>query len=225
MRSHGVVRARGPLFAAGVLACAVLLAGCDEYVHITRDRDAHIARHATWAWRPAKEETSRRGSRPVTSRDVITRGERGETIARDNDADSEVLRGKVKAAVERDLAEKGLKEVEDPEDAELLVDFHIAVRRRNMTVERVYPGVYPGLMCGPFGCYGGWGYGPAAVGYENIRFREGTIVVDVLQNPANHLIYRAVGEKPVRRDTFSFSQDEVNGLVHHLLKDLKPSKK
>jgi hypothetical protein len=92
-------------------------------------------------------------------------------------------------------------------------------------VERVYPGAYPGLVCGPFGCYSGWGYGPAAVGYENIRFREGTIVLDAVQNPSNHLIYRAVGEKPVRRDTFSFSQDEVNGLVHHLLKDLRPSKK
>jgi Domain of unknown function (DUF4136) len=225
MLSQDLVKARGPLFAAGALACAFLLAGCDEYVHVTRDRDAHLARHATWAWRPAKEETNRRGSRPVTSRDVITRGERGETITPDNDADNEVLRGKVKAAVERNLAEKGLKQVEDPQDAELLLDFHIAVRRRNMTVERVYPGAYPGLMCGPFGCYGGWGYGPTAVGYENIRFREGTIVVDVLQSPSNHLIYRAVGEKPVRRDTFSFSQDDVNGLVHHLLKDLKPSKK
>jgi hypothetical protein len=225
MLSQSFLKARGPLFAAGALACTVLLAGCDEYVHITRDRDAHIARHATWAWRPAKEEGSRRESRPVTSRDVITRGERGETIIRDNDADSDALRGKVKAAIERNMAEKGLKQVEDPEDADLLVDFHIAVRRRNMTVERVYPGAYPGLMCGPFGCYGGWGYGPAAVGYENVRFREGTIVVDALQNPSNHLIYRAVGEKPVRRDTFSFSQDEVNGLVHQLLKDLKPSRK
>ena len=225
MLSQPFLKARGPLFAAGVLACAVLLAGCDEYVHITRDRDAHIARHATWAWRPAKEESSRRESRPVTSRDVITRGERGETFTRDNDADSDVVRGKVKAAIERNLTEKSLKQVEDPEDADLLVDFHVAVRRRNMSVERVYPGGYPGLMCGPFGCYGGWGYGPAAVGYENVRFREGTILVDVLQNPSNHLIYRAVGEKPVRRDTFSFSQDEVNGLVHQLLKDLKPSKK
>lgn len=225
MLSEAFVKARGPIFAAGALACAVLLGGCDEYVHVTRDPDAHIARHATWAWRPAKEETSRRESRPVISRDVITRGERGETITRDNDADSDVLRGKVKAAIERNLTEKGLKQVEDPQDADLLVDFHIAVRRRNMTVERVYPGGYSGLMCGPFGCYGGWGYGPAAVGFENIRFREGTIVVDVLQNPANHLIYRAVGEKPVRRDTFSFSQDEVNGLVHHLLRDLRPSKK
>jgi hypothetical protein len=153
---------------------------------------------------------------------VITRGE---TVIREDNADNDALRGKVKTAVERNLREKGLKEVSDPAEADFLVDFHIAVRRRNMTVERVYPGAYPGLVCGPFGCYSGWGYGPAAVGYENIRFREGTIVLDVVQNPANHSVYRAVGEKPVRRDTFSFSQDEVNALVHHLLKDLRPSKK
>ena len=222
MLSQRLVNARTPLFAATVLACGVLLAGCDEYVHITRDRDVRLARHATWAWRPAQEEGIRRGSRPVTSRDVITRGE---TATREDNADNEALRAKVKNAIERDMSEKGLKEVSDPESADFLVDFHIAVRRRNMTVERVYPGAYPGLVCGPFGCYSGWGYGPAAVGYENVRFREGTIVVDALQNPSNHLFYRAVGEKPVRRDTFSFSQDEVNGLVHHLLKDLKPSKK
>jgi Domain of unknown function (DUF4136) len=223
MLSQRLVKARASLFAASTLACAVLLAGCDEYVHITRDRDVHIARHATWAWRPAQEEGGRRDSRPVTSRDDLTRGETV-TRDRDNDAENDVLRGKVRAAIEHNLTEKGMREVSDGEDADFLVDFHIAVRRRNMTVERVYPGAYPGLMCGPFGCYSGWGWGPAAVGYEHIRFREGTIVLDVVQNPASHLVYRAVGEKPVRRDTFSFSQDEVNGLVHHLLKDLKTSK-
>jgi Domain of unknown function (DUF4136) len=222
MVSLWLAKARSPLFAAGALACAVLLAGCDEYVHITRDRDAHIPRHATWAWRPAWEEGSRRGSRPVISRDEITRGE---TVTRENNGDNDVLRGKVKSAVERNMAEKGFEEISDPDAADFLVDFHIGVRRRNVTVEHVYPGAYPGLVCGPFGCYSGWGFGPAAVGYEHIRFREGTIVLDVVQSPTNHLIYRAVGEKPVRRDTFSFSQDEVNGLVHHLLKDLKPSKK
>jgi Domain of unknown function (DUF4136) len=220
MLSQRLLRARALLFAAGIIAFAGLLAGCDEYVQITRDRDVHIARHATWAWRPAREE-SRRDSRPVVSRDVIARNE---TVLRADNADSEALRDKVKAAVERNLIDKGLKEVSDPAAADFLVDFHIAVRRRNMTVETVYPGAYPGLVCGPFGCYSGWGYGPATLGYENIRFREGTIVLDVVQNPANHLVYRAVGEKPVRRDTLSFSQDEVNGLVHHLLKDLKPSR-
>ena len=222
MLSERLLKAKAPLIVGAAVACAVLLAGCDEYVHITRDRDAHIGRHATWAWRPAQEETRARDSRPVTSRDVITRGSRGESVVQERDPDSEILRGKVKTAIERNLSEKGLTQISDPSVADILVDFHIAVRRRDATVERVYPGVYPGLMCGPFGCYGGWG--PTAVGFENVRFREGTIVLDILQNPANHLIYRAVGEKPVRRDTFSFTQDEVNGLVHHLLKDLRTSK-
>src|SRR5260370_21571427 len=221
MLSRRLSRARHPLGAAGAIACAVMIAGCDEYGRTTGDRDVQSARHARWAWRPAQEE-SRRGSRPVVSRDVITRNE---TVNREDNAGNEAFRGKVKIAIARNLSEKGLKEASDPATADFLVDFHIAVRRRNMTVERVYPGAYPGLVCGPFGCYSGWGYGPAAVGYENIRFREGTIVLDIVQNPANHLVYRAVGEKPVRRDTFSFTQDEVNGLVHHLLKDLKPSKK
>jgi len=218
MLSKGFLRARAPLFAAGAIACVALLAGCDEYVHTTRDPDVRVARHATWAWRPAQEEGRR--SRPVVSRDEITRGE---AVTREDTADNEALRGKVKTAVQQNLSQKGLKEVSDPATADFLVDFHIAVNRRNVTVG--YPGAYPGLVCGPFGCYSGWGYGPAAVGYENIRFREGTIVLDVVQNPANHLVYRAVGEKPVRRDTFSFTQSEVNGLVQHLLKDLKPSKK
>ncbi len=212
---------KAALLAASALACAVLLTGCDEYVRITRDRDARIPRHATWAWRPVPEEGNRRDSRRFISRDDLRRGE---TVREDN-ADNDVLRGKVKSAVERDLSDKGFKQASDPDSADFLVDFHIAVRRRNMTVERVYPGAYPGLVCGPFGCYSGWGYAPAAVGYENIRFREGTIVIDAVRYPADHLIYRAVGEKPVRRDTFSFSQEEVNGLVHHLLKDLKPLKK
>jgi hypothetical protein len=60
------------------------------------------------------------------------------------------------------------------------------------------------------------------VSYEHIRFREGTIVVDVLEEPTNHLVYRAVGEKPVRRNALSFSQEEGNEIVRHLLKDLKP---
>src|SRR6266851_3848014 len=93
MLSQGLLRGR--ILAVGAIACAVLLAGCDEYVQITRDRDVHIARHASWAWRPAQEE-SRRGSRPVVSRDVITRGE---TVTREDNADNEAFRGKVKTAI------------------------------------------------------------------------------------------------------------------------------
>jgi len=45
-----------------------------------------------------------------------------------------------------------------------------------------------------------------------------------VQRGSNNPAYRAIGEKPVHRDAFSFSQSEVNGMVHHLLKDLRAGK-
>ena len=212
---------KSSLSLAAVCAAAVLLAGCDEYIRITRDPDLRIAKHATWAWQTMPANARARDSRRVISRDVIGRGE-SETVTRDNNPDNEVLRQKVKLAIEQGLMAKGLKQVTDPQAADFVVDFHLAVRRRNVTVGYAYPGGYPGLVCGPFGCYEGWGWGPPGVSYENIRFREGTIVLDVLQEPSNHLVYRAVGAKPVKYDLLTLSQNDVNGIVHGLLKDLKP---
>ena len=221
MLFRGLIKAKSGLFVTGAALSIFLLGGCDEYVHITRDPDLRIGKHATWAWQPASARDSRRASRPVVSRDDIGRRE---TVTRDTSADNDLLRDKVKVAIERTLSEKGLREVSEQESADFLVDFNLAVRRRNVTVERVYPGGYPGLVCGPFGCWEGVGWGPPAVDYEHPRFREGTIVVDLLQQPANHLAYRAIGEKPVKRDMLSFSQEEVNGMVHRLFKDLRTSK-
>lgn len=206
-----------PLAATAALSCAFLLAGCDEHVQIIRDRDAHFARHATWAWRPMEEQTRARESRRVISRDEINRRE---TVTRDTDADNDALRGKVRTAIAETLQEKGFKEVSDPEAADFLVDYHLGVQRRNVTV--AYPA--GGLVCGPFGCYDGWGWGPGPVGYERIHFREGTFVLDIAQRGSNRPAYRAIGEKPVHRDAFSFSQHEVNDMVHHLLKDLHTGK-
>ena len=213
------VTARVLLAAAAAGSCVFLLAGCDERVQIIRDRDVHFARHATWAWRSMEEQAKGRDSRRVISRDEI---DRREAVTRDTDADDDdALRVKVKNAIETDLREKGFKEMSDPTAADFLVDYHLAVRRRNVTV--AYP-AGGGLVCGPFGCYEGWGWGPGPVGYERIHFREGTFVLDVFQRGSKNPAYRAIGEKPVHRDAFSFTQHEVNDMVHHLLKDLRPRK-
>ena len=218
MPSRHFVTARALLATTAVLSGVLLLAGCDERVQITRDRDVHFAKHATWAWRPMEEQNRGRDSRRVISRDEINRRE---TVTRDTDADNDALRDKVKIAIAANLREKGFKEVSDPEAADFLVDYHLGVQRRNVTV--AYPA--GGLVCGPFGCYDGWGWGPGPVGYERIHFREGTFVLDIVQRGSNRPVYRAVGEKPVHRDAFSFTQHEVNDMVHHLLKDLQPRKK
>ena len=213
---YGMKGVRKPaVLGISALLCGLLLAGCDDYVQITRDPDVRIRKLATWAWRPAPEQARARDERPVVSRDVISRDSRNETMVRDTSADNEAVRQKVKTAIEQTLTSKGLNQISDPQAADFLVDYHFAVERRSATV----PVGYPGVVCGPYGCWNSWGWGP--VGYEHIRFREGTIVIDMLQRESKHLVYRAIGEKHVNRNTFTLTQDEINGLVHHLLKDLK----
>ncbi len=126
----------------------------------------------------------------------------------------------MRTAIERRLTEKGLTQVSDAVAADFLVDYHFAMRRHNVTVERVYPGAYPGLVCGPYGCWQGWGYGPPEVSYENVRFREGTFVFDLFKRDAKRVAYRAIGMEPPYRTTIS--HDQVDSMVHALLKDLKP---
>jgi len=220
--THGKMTYGKPaLFAVSVLFCGFLLAGCDDYVQITRDPDVRIPKLATWAWHPASEPSKARDSRdsrPVVSRDVISRDE---TAVRDPDANTEAVRQRAKTAIEQTLASKGLNQISDPSVADFLVDYHFAVERRNATVPVAYGGGYPGLVCGPYGCWSGWGWGPTLVGYEHIRFREGTIVFDFVQRGSRHLVYRAIGQKHVHYDRFTLTQDDMNGLVHHLLKDLR----
>jgi hypothetical protein len=220
MASWHFPRVKMSLMAAACL-CGLVAAGCDDHVQITRDPDVRIAKGATWAWRPFTEPVADRDSRKVLSRDTTRRSE---LVSREVSAENQIVQDRVKTAIQQALTAKGLKQVSDPAAADFLVDYHFALERRNATVQTVYPGAYPGLVCGPYRCWEGWGYGPAAVGYERIHFREGTIVFDLMQQATKHQVYRAVGEKPVRRDTFSLTQDEINGLVNHLLKDLKTGK-
>jgi len=208
---------RSPLMAISILLGGLLLAGCDEHVEIIRNPDIPVLKHQTWAWRPAPARKEARNERPVVSRDVV--GGR-EAVATEADPANEIVRQELRTAIERQLTAKGLTQVSDPAAADFLVDYHYAMRRRNVTVERVYPGAYPGLVCGPFGCWQGWGYGPAEVSYENVRFREGTFVFDLIKRGPNRLAYRAIGQEPAHHATFS--NDQVEDMVHALLKGLKP---
>jgi len=208
---------RSLLVAASILCFGLLLAGCDDHIIVTRDPDIPVVKGSTWAWKPAAPPKDA-DRRPVVSRDVISRGE---TVARDSRANNEIVRQRIRSAIEQTLSSKGLRQVSDPQVADLLVDYHVAVRGHDVTVERVYPGGYPGLVCGPFGCWESWGWGPPEVSYENIRFREGTVVFDLVKQSNKRLVYRAVGQKPVHRDTFN--QGEISEFVHHMLGKLKVS--
>ncbi len=213
-----------PLVLAAAVMFAFVAAGCDDHVQVTRDPDVLIRHGATWAWTPEPQLAATQDNRRVLSRDNMGREQPPRDMGREDNPNNVIVQDRVKQAIQQSLMSKGMVQVSDPAAANFLVDYHFAVERRNETVQTVYPGAYPGLVCGPYGCYSGWGYGPAAVGYERVHWRAGTIVFDLTQQPSRHQVYRAVGEKPLRRDTFSLTQDEINGLVNHLLKDLKTKK-
>ena len=217
MKSRTDAFGKTPLLAAVIVLCGLGLAGCDEHVEITRDTAIPVLKHQTWAWKPGPVRREGPNERPVVSRDVMT--SRPPAGAAENPA-NETVRRELRSSIERKLAEKGLTQISDPAAADFLVDYKYAMRGRNVTVERVYPGAYPGLVCGPYGCWEGWRYGPSEVSYENVRFREGTFVFDMLQRASQRLAYRAWGVEPPYRTTIS--QHDVDNMVHALLKQLKP---
>jgi hypothetical protein len=135
-------------------------------------------------------------------------------------AENEKVRGKIRVAIEKELNRKGLKQVDDPLKADFLVDYRAGIHRENVPVQRVYGGGYPGLVCGPFGCWESWGYGPAYVSYENVQIREGTIVLRFIQRGSGEVAYHALGEHRANREYFE--QRHIDEAVQRLLKDLKP---
>lgn len=194
--------------------------GCNDNVEVLRDPDVRVAKGMTWAWRPltpppaAKPDSD---TRPVVSRDVITPEQAPQQHLESNrDWNTEANRNQLKLAIERALKSKGLVQVSDPVNADFLVDYHVAVKTRKATV--AYPG-YPGLACGPFGCWSGWGWGPPE--YQTVRWHEGTFVLDIaLRNPKK-LAYRATSQKELKNKP-TITPYQAEEAVNHLLKDFKP---
>jgi hypothetical protein len=201
----------------------MVLAGCDDNVEVLRDPDVRIAKGMTWAWRPMTPppQTPRdTDSRPVVSRDIVTAAPPPEQRMESNrDWNTEANRDRLKSAIERALKSKALVQVADPGAADFLVDYHVAVRTQKATVGTVYPG-YPGLVCGPYGCWSGWGWGPPEVEYRTVRYHEGTFVIDLaLRNPKK-LAYRAISRKDLN-NKHTITPYQAEEAVNHLLKGLK----
>ena len=194
------------------------LAGCDDHVVVDRDSSIPIHKGMTWAWRPAGPPPSAR--RPAISRDYANRPPAysdAPTYQRNSYWENDIVRNRIARSIEAELNSRGLHQVSDPNQADFLVDYQFAVQPRR---ERVATPVYsPGLVCGYYGCWNGF-YGPPGYYVHTVQYREGTIVLDVVDHNSNRLAYRAIRENVVHRD--SFTDEEVREGVKHLLKGLKP---
>ena len=219
-------RRAGAALMTAVLMGGMVLAGCDDNVEILRDPDVRVSKGMTWAWRPlnapAPQAQRDADTRPVVSRDVITSTPPPQHLESNRDWNTEANRDQLKSAIERALKSKGLVQVTDPNAADFLVDYHVAVKTQKATVGSVYPG-YPGLVCGPYGCWSGWGWGPPEVEYRTVRWHEGTFVLDIaLRNPKK-LAYRAISQKELKNKP-TITSYQAEEAVNHLLKGFKVAK-
>jgi Domain of unknown function (DUF4136) len=213
---------------AAVLLGGVLAAGCNDNVEVLRDPEIRITKGMTWAWRPpapppnAAKATPNTDSRPVTSRDVITQTPPPQqTLESNRDWNTEANRKQLQEAIERVLKSKGLTRVNDPEMADFLVDYHVAVKTQKAVQQTVYPGYPYGWGWGWYG-WGGWGWGPPELEYRTVKWHEGTFVLDIaLRNPRK-LAYRAISQKELNNKP-SITPYQAEEAVNHLLKGLKPS--
>jgi len=220
-------RIAGAGLMAAVLMGGMVLAGCDDNVEILRDPDVRVAKGMTWAWRPltppAPQVQREADGRPVVSRDVITTAPPPEQRMESNrDWNTEANRNQLKEAIERALKSKGLVQVNDPASADFVVDYHVAVKTQRATVGTVYPGGYPGIVCGAYGCWSGWGWGPPEVWYQPVRLQEGTFVLDLTSREPKKLAYRAIGHKELGYGyNRTISSYQAERTVNHLLNGLK----
>jgi len=216
-------RSMGRGLVAAVLAGGLAVAGCNDNVEVLRDPAIQVRKGMTWAWRPEGQPPSANVSRAPDGRQVVSRdviGSEPSHLESNRDWNTEANRMQLQHAIERALKSKGLALVNDPAAADFLVDYHVAVKSQKSAVPSVYPGGYPGVVCGPYGCWSGWGWGPPEVAYRTVRYHEGTFVLDMTLRSPKKLAYRAIGQKELNNNS-TISQYQAEEAVNHLLKGLK----
>lgn len=96
-----------------------------------------------------------------------------------------IMDRRVRSAVERELSAKGFK-IEKTGEPDFLVTYYPAYRRGTVYTTT--------SMGGGWGWYRPWGYGVGTQFTEARAYREGSIILEVVDNKTNQLIWQSVAE-------------------------------
>jgi hypothetical protein len=172
-----------------LLFCALLMAAGCSSVSVSHDFDsqADFSKLRTFSWIDAPETTS-------------------DSVQKELQTNS-LVEGRVKNAVNRELAAKGIRETQ--ENPDFLVAFHTGVEDKT------------DIQSWGYG-YGYWGM--RGGGVSTIHYQEGTLILDFIDPKSNNLIWRGVGKKVVSQKTSpERSEKEINNAVEKILKKYPPS--
>jgi hypothetical protein len=174
------------------MSAVLVLSACETpaKVSVLQSASASITPGATYAWAPMAQAASRQGDPRI---------------------DNEIIRERIRTAVDANLGAKGFQLVSDPASAKLLVAYYVGIQ----------PGVdYRVDTYGP-SVYGyGWGYygAPSNVDVRAINYVDGTLILDIRDRSTGQLAWRATSQKRINEG--DGAQDKLNRLVADMVVSL-----
>lgn len=180
-------------YAVIVLALLVSLSGCASLVSTDLDRSANFSQYKTFGWLPAEVSVKN----PVYNSKLIDRN--------------------IKYAVEQEFAKRGI--VRNQAQPDLLVKYQTYTEKKKQNYSNYTPyspfygwGMMPYRFGWGYPYYGRWGNGFS----REYTYTAGTLVLDVIDNQTNELIWRGSIEGDV--DNVNRLQKQVDKAVQAIMK-------
>lgn len=191
-------RRRSPYLRLGVLSVLLLsLAACRTYnVHSDWDDAASFEGFQRYAW---LEPRAAEGADPF--------------------ADNSLLRKRVRAAIEAELAKRGFTAVEQPSEADFLVTYGVQLDTKTRISGNT--GVYGGY-------YGGWGRWPVGIGTgigsADVRsYQEAVLIIDFLRPSDEALVWRGWGSEMLQTRDRDRGQERLADGIAAILARFPPT--
>ena len=139
-----------------------------------------------------------------------------------------IIRARVHQAVDAEMAERGFRQVPPDQKPDFKLGWHGAIDEK---VAYDVINNYYGYGWGPWynSFFGPWGYGGAGLPMSQTvarEYREGTLILDVVDGESNQLVWRGTAEARLsERMGAGKSQKLINKAVDKLLADFPPEPK
>jgi hypothetical protein len=149
-----------------MLAAVLSISGCAPRASSSLNSNAgNLNNYKTFAWLPADIQTNN----PKYKGDIID--------------------SKIKSDVDQELRNRGLVEVQENQNPDLLLTYHVYTENRQQVSGGYYGGFYPGFGWG--GYYGGWGYGGWGYGFPSVyNYTQGTLILDLIDGKSQKVVWR-----------------------------------
>lgn len=176
-------------------AAAFLLSACSSYrVNSDYDKAIDFSKYSTYTWIPAPDPTQE-GATP------------------ENDG---LVRRRIERAVNRVMTSKGLRQVDNAADANLLLNEHISVDKKLRVNTTNY-----GYGYGRWGYYGG--AGPYNTTTHVDQYEEGTLMIDLIDASTKELVWRGSATTRLKElKTPEEREAQINKAVNAILEKYPP---